>query len=341
MGYKIAVVGATGNVGREILSILEARGFPADEVVALASSRSMGKEVSYGDKRTLKCEDLAEYDFAGTHIALFSPGSKVSKKYAPIAGEAGCIVIDNTSQFRMDDDVPLVVPEVNAHALAEIPRNIIANPNCSTIQMVLALQALEEVAPIKRVIVSTYQSVSGGGKDAMDELYNQTKSLYMNQSTDPTQFTKRISFNVIPHIDVFMENGATKEEWKMEQETKKIMGAEIPVHANCARVPVFVGHAEYINVEFEDPIDMGEIDEKLHESDGIVVSDRREDGGYMTPAEATGEDAVYISRLRRDNSVANGISFWCVSDNLRKGAALNAVQIAEKLVEMNAVKAAA
>lgn len=341
MGYKIAVVGATGNVGREILSILEARGFPADEIVPLASSRSKGKEVSYGDKRTLKCEDLAEYDFTGTHIALFSPGSSVSKVYAPKAAEAGCIVIDNTSHFRMDEDVPLVVPEVNAHALSNIPRNIIANPNCSTIQMVVALQALEEIAPIKRVVVSTYQSVSGGGKEAMDELYNQTKALYMNEHTDPNKFTKRIAFNVIPHIDVFMENGSTKEEWKMEQETKKIMGAEIPVHANCARVPVFVGHSEYVNVEFEDPIDMGDLEEKLHESEGIVVEDRREDGGYTSPIEATGEDAVYISRIRRDNTVPHGISFWCVSDNLRKGAALNAVQIAEKLVEMNAIKAAA
>jgi len=333
MTYKIAVVGATGNVGREILQILYERKFPAREVVALASRSSLGKEVSFGDVDILKVQSLDDYDFTDTDIALFSPGSSVSKIHAPRAAAAGCVVIDNTSQFRMDPDIALVVPEVNAHALKDFRKtHIIANPNCSTIQMVVALKPLHDAATIKRVVVSTYQSVSGAGKDAMDELYEQTKALYVNEHKEPKKFTKRIAFNVIPHIDVFMDDGATKEEWKMVNETKKIMGADIAVSATCVRVPVFVSHAESINVEFEKPLSADEAREILEDAEGVVLQDERHDGGYATPAETAGEDGVYVSRLRVDPTVKHGLSLWVVSDNLRKGAALNAVQIAEELI---------
>ncbi len=339
---KVAVVGATGNVGREILEILSERDFPATQVVALASRASAGKEVSFGDTKTLKVQALDDYDFKGTDIALFSPGSAVSKIHAPRAAEAGCYVIDNTSQFRMDADVPLIVPEVNPQAIeGAATRKIIANPNCSTIQMVVALKPLHDANPIKRVVVSTYQSVSGAGKEGMDELYDQTKSLYINEHGEPKKFTKRIAFNLIPHIDVFMEDGSTKEEWKMVEETKKIMGADIPVTATCVRVPVFVGHSESLNIEFTNPITLDEVYEILEEAEGVVVADRRENGGYMTPAEAAGEDAVFVSRVRIDPTVKHGVNLWVVSDNLRKGAALNAVQIAEKLLEQRIVKMAA
>lgn len=333
MSYKIAVVGATGNVGREILKTLAQRHFPVREVVALASLQSKGKEISFGEEQTLKAQALEEYDFRGTDIALFSPGASVSKIHAPRAAEAGCVVIDNTSHFRMEKDIPLVVPEVNAHALKDYAkRNIIANPNCSTIQMVVALKPLHDAATIKRVVVSTYQSVSGAGKEGMDELYDQTKLLYMSDHQEPRKFTKRIAFNVIPHIDVFMEDGATKEEWKMVQETQKILDPAIKVTATCVRVPVFIGHSEAVNIEFERPLSEEEAFEILEEAPGVVVADRRENGGYMTPAECAGEDAVFVSRLRRDPTVKNGLNLWIVSDNLRKGAALNAVQIAEELI---------
>lgn len=334
MQYKVAVVGATGNVGRNLLEILAERNFPVSEVVALASSRSAGKEVSFGDKKRLIVQDLATYDFRGTDIALFSPGSKVSKEYAPKAAEAGCVVIDNTSQFRMDEDVPLVVPEVNADALKDFrKRNIIANPNCSTIQMVTALGPLHKAGKIKRVVVSTYQSVSGAGKSAMDELYDQTKAIYMNERKEPQNFSKAISFNVIPQIDVFMENGDTKEEWKMRVETKKILDPAIEVTATCVRVPVFVGHAEAVNVEFEYPVSVEDAHEILSLSDGIVVNDRPDEDIFVTPVECSGEDGVYISRIRKDPSRENALNFWCVADNVRKGAALNAIQIAEVLVD--------
>lgn len=333
MQYKVAVVGATGNVGREFLRILAERNFPAGEVVALASKRSEGKEVSFGEDKILKVQDLEKYDFTGTHIGLFSPGSAVSKVHAPRAAASGCVVIDNTSYFRMEKDIPLIVPEVNSRAISEYPkRNIIANPNCSTIQMVVALKPLHDFARIKRVVVSTYQSVSGAGKEAMDELFDQTKGLFMHDNKKPTKFSKRIAFNVIPHIDVFMEDGNTKEEWKMVNETKKIMGEDISVSATCVRVPVFVGHSESINIEFEKKIEPEEALEILGESPGIVVMDRHEDGGYITPVEVVGENAVYISRVRKDTTVPNGLNIWVVSDNLRKGAALNAVQIAEHLI---------
>ena len=343
MSYKVAVVGASGNVGREMLKTLWERKFPVSEVVALASSRSKGKEVSFGDDKVLKCQDLAQYDFAGTDIALFSPGSKVSAEFAPKAAKAGCIVIDNTSYFRTDPEIPLVVPEVNASALKGYKvKNIIANPNCSTIQMVCALKPLHDFAKIKRVVVSTYQSVSGAGKDAMDELYDQTKGLFMNDSKEPVKFTKRIAFNVIPHIDSFMDDGNTKEEWKMVNETKKIMGDDsIQVSATCVRVPVFVGHSESVNVEFENPITPEQAQEILSNAPGVIVNDKNVDGGYVTPVEIVGEDGVYVSRIRRDTTVKNGLNFWCVSDNLRKGAALNAVQIAEVLVRDFGIKPAA
>jgi len=333
MAYKVAVVGATGNVGREILGILAERKFPVREVVALASQKSIGREVSFGDTKILKVKSLDDYDFTGTDIALFSPGAAVSKIHAPRAAEQGCVVIDNTSYFRMDKDIPLVVPEVNSYALENFRhRNIIANPNCSTMQMVVALKPLHDVAIIKRIVVSTYQSVSGAGKDAMDELFNQTKDLFIHEQRAPKKFTKRIAFNVIPHIDVFMEDGSTKEEWKMVQETKKILDPEIEVTATCVRVPVFVGHAESINVEFERSISADEAHEILQDAPGIVVIDKHENGGYQTPVESAGEDAVFVSRIREDRTVENGLNLWVVSDNLRKGAALNAVQIAEELV---------
>jgi len=334
MGFKVAVVGATGNVGREMLNIMYERNFNADTIVPLASSRSVGREVSYGDDQILKVQDLAEYDFAGTDIVLSSPGASISKVYAPKAAAAGAVVVDNTSQFRMDPDVPLVVPEVNPQAIAKYKKaGIIANPNCSTIQMVVALKPLHDKYRIKRVVVSTYQSVSGGGKDAMDELFTQTKGIYVNQAASSTQnkFTKQIAFNVIPHIDVFMDDGATKEEWKMTVETKKILDPDIQVHANCCRVPVFVGHGEYINIETEAPIDEAEARDLLRDADGVAVVDMRADEGYVSPTECAGEDAVYVSRIRKDHTIPNGLSFWCVSDNLRKGAALNTVQIAEVL----------
>ena len=334
MSYKVAVVGATGNVGREMLQILSDRKFPVGEVVALASNNSKGKEVSFGDTKILKSQVLDDYDFTGTDIALFSPGASVSKIHAPRAAAQGCVVIDNTSFFRMDKEIPLVVPEVNAYALKNFRhRNIIANPNCSTMQMVVALKPLHDAATIKRIVVSTYQSVSGAGKDAMDELFEQTKALFMNSTKEPKKFTKRIAFNVIPHIDVFMEDGSTKEEWKMVEETKKILDPNIQVTATCVRVPVFVGHSESINVEFEKPLSADEAREILEDAPGVSVIDRAENGGYQTPIEATGDDAVFVSRIREDHTVPHGLNLWCVSDNLRKGAALNAVQIAEELVE--------
>ncbi|PVA10424.1 aspartate-semialdehyde dehydrogenase [Pelagivirga sediminicola] len=332
MGYRVAVVGATGNVGREMLNILAERQFPADEVVALASRRSLGSEVSYGDK-TLTTKDLDAFDFTGWDIALFAIGSDATKIYAPKAAKAGCIVIDNSSLYRYDADVPLVVPEVNPEAVEMVhKKNIIANPNCSTAQMVVALKPLHDRARIKRVVVSTYQSVSGAGKEGIDELWDQTKSIYNPTDDKPAKkFTKQIAFNVIPHIDVFMDSGDTKEEWKMVAETKKIMDSSIKVTATCVRVPVFVGHSEAINIEFEEFLDEDEARDILREAPGLMVIDKRQDGGYVTPIECVGDFATFISRIRQDTTVENGINLWCVSDNLRKGAALNAVQIAETL----------
>ncbi|MDX1737239.1 MAG: aspartate-semialdehyde dehydrogenase [Alphaproteobacteria bacterium] len=333
MGYKVAVVGATGNVGREVLKTMAERNFPADEVVALASSRSVGKEVSYGEDKTLKVQDLATYDFTGTDIVLSSPGAKISEKYSPKAAAAGAAVIDNTSFWRMDPDVPLVVPEVNPEALdGWKKKGIIANPNCSTIQMVVALKPLHDYAKIKRVVVSTYQSVSGSGKEAMDELFTQTRGIYVNDPMKRECFTKQIAFNTIPHIDVFMDDGSTKEEWKMTVETKKILDPKISVTATAVRVPVFVSHAESINIEFENDIDHVKAREILKEADGVSVVDYRQDEGYVTPVEAAGEDAVFVSRIRDDITVENGLNLWVVSDNLRKGAALNTVQIAETMI---------
>jgi aspartate-semialdehyde dehydrogenase len=333
MGYKVAVIGATGNVGREMLQTLAERNFPVDQVVALASERSVGRELSFGEKDVLKVKDLATFDFKGIDIALSSPGAKVSAKHSPRAAAAGCVVIDNTSHFRMDPDVPLVVPEVNPQAIAGYKkRGIIANPNCSTIQMVVALKPLHDLAKIKRVVVSTYQSVSGAGQDAMDELFSQTRAIFVNDPVKPERFTKQIAFNVIPHIDVFMEDGATKEEWKMAVETRKILDPDIAVHATCVRVPVFIGHGEAVNVEFDKPVDEAAARKALSKAPGVIVVDHRADEGYVTPLESAGEDAVYVSRIRKDPTVKYGLSFWCVADNLRKGAALNAVQIAEVLV---------
>ncbi len=334
MGYRVAVVGGTGNVGREILATLAEHEFPADEVVPLASDRSAGAEVSYGEDETLKVRKLDGFDFKGFDLALFSPGAKVSAVHAPRAAKAGCIVIDNTSHFRMDPDVPLVVPEVNVEAIAGYTkRNIIANPNCSTIQMVVALKPLHDIARIKRIVVATYQSVSGAGKEAMDELFNQTRAVFVNDPIEKERFTKQIAFNVIPHIDVFMQDGATKEEWKMMAETRKILDPSIAVSATCVRVPVFVGHGEAVNAEFESPITVEQARAALKNAPGVSVVDHRIDEGYVTPVECTGEDAVFVSRIRRDTTVEHGLSLWVVSDNLRKGAALNAVQIAERLVE--------
>jgi len=332
MGYRVAVVGATGNVGREMLNILAERQFPADEVVALASRRSLGSEVSYGDK-TLKTKDLDTFDFTGWDIALFAIGSDATKIYAPKAAKSGCVVIDNSSLYRYDPDVPLVVPEVNPEAVeGYAKKNIIANPNCSTAQMVVALKPLHDRATIKRVVVSTYQSVSGAGKEGADELWDQTKSIYNPTSeVPPNKFTKQIAFNVIPHIDVFMEDGTTKEEWKMVAETKKIVDPKIKVTATCVRVPVFVGHSEAVNIEFEEFLDEDEARDILREAPGIMVIDKRENGGYVTPIECVGDYATFISRIRQDSTIDNGLNLWCVSDNLRKGAALNAVQIAETL----------
>jgi aspartate-semialdehyde dehydrogenase len=338
MGFKIAVVGATGNVGREMLSILAERAFPADEVVALASRRSQGSEVSYGDK-ILKTKTLDTYDFSDVDLCLMSAGGEVSKEWSPKIAAQGAVVIDNSSAWRYDQDVPLVVPEVNAEALREIKKGIVANPNCSTAQLVVALKPLHERATIKRVVVATYQSVSGAGKDGMDELDRQTKALYSLQDVQEKKFPKRIAFNLIPHIDVFMEDGYTKEEWKMMVETKKILDPKIKLTATCVRVPVFISHSEAVNVEFENPLSADEARDILRAAPGVMVIDKREPGGYITPHEAAGEDATYISRIREDITVENGLSFWCVSDNLRKGAALNAIQIAESMVNRGLLKA--
>ncbi|WP_112661885.1 aspartate-semialdehyde dehydrogenase [Microvirga flavescens] len=331
MGYKVAVVGATGNVGREMLAILAERAFPVDEVVALASRRSQGTEVSFGDK-TLTVKTLDTYDFSDVDLCLMSAGGEISKEWSPKIAAKGVIVIDNSSAWRYDADVPLVVPEVNAEAVRGAKKGIIANPNCSTAQLVVALKPLHDQATIKRVVVATYQSVSGAGKDGMDELDRQTKALYSLQDVVEKKFPKRIAFNVIPHIDVFMEDGFTKEEWKMMAETKKILDPKIKLTATCVRVPVFIGHSEAVNVEFEKPITADEARDILRSAPGVMVVDKREPGGYITPHEAAGEDATYISRIREDITVENGLAFWCVSDNLRKGAALNAIQIAEAMV---------
>ncbi len=339
MGYRVAIAGATGNVGREILNILQERNFPVDEVIPLASEASIGKEVSYGEEETIKVQALNYYDFKGTDLGLFSPGGAVSAVHVPRAAAAGCMVIDNTSHFRMDPDVPLVVPEVNLDALEGcVARNIIANPNCSTIQLVVALKPLHDITKIKRVVVSTYQSVSGAGRAGMDELFNQTRQVYVNDPLQPEKFTKRIAFNVIPHIDTFMDDGSTKEEWKMVVETKKILDPEIDVIATCVRVPVFVGHGEAVHVEFEDAIDEDAARVALAAAPGVVVVDHRDNEGYVTPEESATEDDVYVSRIRRDPSVENGLAMWVVSDNLRKGAALNTVQIAEALIDQQLLK---
>ena len=339
MGYKVAVVGATGNVGREMLEILAERSFPADEVIALASRRSLGAEVSYGD-RTLKCKALEHYDFSDVDICLMSAGSAVSKEWSPKIAAAGAVVIDNSSCWRYDADVPLVVPEVNADAVAGFrKRGIIANPNCSTAQLVVALKPLHDKARIKRVVVATYQSVSGAGKEAMDELFAQTKAVFTMDEVESKKFPKRMAFNVIPHIDVFLDDGFTKEEWKMVVETKKILDPKIKLVATCVRVPVFIGHSEAVNIEFEEPITADEAREILRNAPGCIVIDKREAGGYATPYEAAGEDATYISRIREDATVENGLVLWCVSDNLRKGAALNAIQIAECLINRRLISA--
>jgi aspartate-semialdehyde dehydrogenase len=332
MGYKVVVAGATGNVGREMLNILAEREFPVDEIAVLASRKSLGTEVSFGDK-TLKTQDLDTFDFTGWDMALFAVGSDATKVYAPKAAKAGCVVIDNSSLYRYDADVPLIVPEVNPDAvMGYAKKNIIANPNCSTAQMVVALKPLHDRAKIKRVVVSTYQSVSGAGKAGIDELWDQTKGMYVpGQERAAAKFTKQIAFNVIPHIDVFMDSGDTKEEWKMIAETKKILDTSIKVTATCVRVPVFVGHSESINIETEEFLDEDEAREILRVAPGILVVDKREDGGYVTPVECVGDYATFISRIRQDVSIENGLNLWCVSDNLRKGAALNAVQIAELL----------
>ena len=334
--YNVAIAGATGNVGREIIQILEDKNFPVDQLFLLASSRSKGQTIEFRGEQLI-VEDLAEFDFSKAHLGLFSPGGKVSAEYAPKAAKAGCLVIDNTSYFRMKNDVPLIVPEVNSSDLEDFfnneeRSNIIANPNCSTIQMVVALKPLHDQAIINRVIVSTYQSVSGAGKDAMDELFNQTQNIYANKNIEKNKFTKQIAFNVIPHIDTFVDNGNTKEEEKMINETKKILDEGIKVSATCVRVPVFISHAESINVEFDSPLSDQEASKLLKEFDGVSVIDFRKDEGYVTPIEAAGEDKVYVSRIRNDTSVDNGLNIWVVADNLRKGAALNAVQIAELVI---------
>ena len=333
MAYRVAVVGATGAVGREILKTLAERQFPVAEVAAIASGRSAGQEVSFGEKQVLRVQGLDTFDFHGWDIGLFSPGASVSAIHAPRAAAAGCVVIDNTSHFRMEPDIPLVVPEVNPGALANYAkRGIIANPNCSTIQMLVALKPLHDLYRVKRVVVATYQSVSGAGKEGMDELFANTRASFVHDPAKTEVFTKNIAFNCIPHIDKFIEDGSTKEEWKMVVETRKILDPDIKVLATCVRVPVFIGHSEAVTVEFERPVDVEEARAALRAAPGVTVLDTRDDGGYITPAECVGEDATYVSRLRRDPTVENGLAFWCVSDNLRKGAALNAVQIAETLV---------
>jgi aspartate-semialdehyde dehydrogenase len=342
MTYKVAVVGATGNVGREMLSVLSERAFPASEVVALASTRSTGTEVSFGDDAVLKVKALDYFDFKGTDIVLMSAGGAVSKQWSPKIAAQGPIVIDNSSAWRMDRDVPLIVPEVNAAALdAGIKKGIVANPNCSTAQLVVALKPLHDAATIKRVVVSTYQSVSGAGKDAMDELFRQTRAVFVADPVEVEQFTKQIAYNVIPHIDDFMDSGLTKEEWKMMVETQKILDPSIQVTATCVRVPVFIGHSEAVTIEFERPITAERARALLREAPGVLVVDKREDGGYVTPIECAGEDATFVSRVRKDPTVEHGLSLWIVADNLRKGAALNAVQIAESLINRKLLKRAA
>ena len=341
MAYKVAVVGATGNVGREMLGVLDERRFPASEVVALASTQSVGTEVSFGDG-TLKVKALDYYDFKGTDIVLMSAGGEVAKKWALKIAESGAIVVDNSSAWRMDRDVPLIVPEVNASALdGGIKKGIVANPNCSTAQLVIALKPLHDEATIRRVVVSTYQSVSGAGKDAMDELFRQTRAVFVADPIEAEKFPKQIAFNVIPHIDVFLDSGVTKEEWKMMVETQKILDPDIQVVATCVRVPVFIGHSESVNVEFEKPITAERARSLLRSAPGVLVVDKREDGGYVTPVEAAGEDATYVSRIRKDPTVEHGLAMWVVADNLRKGAALNAVQIAEALINRNLLRKAA
>ncbi|KQS04481.1 aspartate-semialdehyde dehydrogenase [Sphingomonas sp. Leaf357] len=342
MGYRIVVAGATGNVGREMLNILAEREFPADEIAVVASSRSQGLSVDYGDTgKQFKVQNIEHFDWNGWDMALFAIGSEATAKYAPIAAAAGCTVIDNSSLYRMDPDVPLIVPEVNPEAIDGYKaRNIIANPNCSTAQMVVALKPLHDFARIKRVVVSTYQSVSGAGKQGMDELFEQSRNIFVGDSAEPKKFTKQIAFNVIPHIDSFLDDGSTKEEWKMVVETKKILDAKIKVTATCVRVPVFVGHSEAINIEFEKEISAQQAQDILREAPGIMLYDKREDGGYITPIECVGEFATFISRVREDSTIENGLNLWCVSDNLRKGAALNAVQIAELLGRRHLQKAA-
>ena len=339
MAYKVAVIGATGNVGREMLKILVERQFPISEVVALASTRSVGSEVSFGDG-VLKVKALDYYDFKGTDIALMSAGGEIAKQWAPKIAAQGCMVIDNSSAWRMDRQVPLVVPEVNADALNDIPKGIIANPNCSTAQLVVVLKPLHDLFTIKRVVVSTYQSVSGAGKDAMDELFRQTRAVFVADPVEVAKFTKQIAFNVIPHIDVFLDSGVTKEEWKMVVETQKILDPDIQLTATCVRVPVFVGHSESVNIEFEKPVTAEKARAALRSAPGILVVDKREDGGYVTPIECAGEDATFVSRIRKDPTIENGLNLWIVSDNLRKGAALNAVQIAESLIKRNLLRAA-
>lgn len=342
MGYRVAVVGATGNVGREILNILAERQFPLDEVAAVASPRSTGDLIAFGDSgEELRVKNLEHFDFAGWDIALFAAGSEISKVHAPPAAAAGCTVIDNSSLFRMDPDVPLIVPEVNAHAISGYAKkNIIANPNCSTAQLVVALKPLHDVAKIKRVVVATYQSVSGAGKAGMDELFEQSRNIFVGDSNEPAKFTKQIAFNVIPHIDSFLDDGSTKEEWKMVVETKKILDPAIKLTATCVRVPVFVGHSEAVNIEFEEEISAEKARSILREAPGVMLVDKREDGGYVTPVECVGDYATFVSRVREDPTVENGLSMWVVSDNLRKGAALNAVQIAELLGRKHLKKAA-
>jgi aspartate-semialdehyde dehydrogenase len=341
-GYRVAVVGATGNVGRELLNVLAERQFPLAEVAAVASARSTGDIIDFGESgETLKVRNLDHFDFEGWDIALFSAGGETSKKFAPVAAAAGCTVIDNSSAFRMDPDVPLIVPEVNPEAIDGYrAKNIIANPNCSTAQMVVALKPLHDAATIRRVVVSTYQSVSGAGKAGMDELFEQSRNIFVGDSSEPKKFTKQIAFNVIPHIDSFLDDGSTKEEWKMVVETKKILDPRIKVTATCVRVPVFVGHSESINVEFESELSAADAQAILREAPGVMLVDKREDGGYVTPVECVGDYATFVSRVRDDPTVENGLNLWCVSDNLRKGAALNAVQIAELLGRRHLRKAA-
>ncbi|MHA6287988.1 aspartate-semialdehyde dehydrogenase [Maricaulis sp. CAU 1757] len=331
MGVRVAVFGATGAVGKEMLTILAERLFPADKVHALASRKSMGVELSYGD-RTLKCESVDGFDFSKVDLVLMSAGGEVAKDWAPRIAKTGAVVVDNSSAWRMDPDVPLVVPEVNLDAIDGVKKkNIVANPNCSTIQLMVALKPLHDRAGISRVSCATYQSVSGAGQAAMDELWTQTKGIYVNDGVTPDAFTKQIAFNVIPHIDVFMEDGSTKEEWKMMAETKKILDPKIKLFATCVRVPVFVGHAIAAHIELDEPLSADEARDLLRESPGLMVIDKREDEGYVTPVESVGEFATFVSRVREDPTVENGLALWVVADNLRKGAALNAVQIAEAL----------